>query len=65
MKLFNTYLENGDKNNRLILLFHKLSFFCLCGVAILGPWAFSAWEMWWFWPVAILLFAAIAFAGVG
>lgn len=65
MKLFSTHLENGDKNNRLILLFHKLSFCCVCGVAILGPWAFSAWEMWWFWPIALLLFAGVAFAGIG
>ena len=65
MKLFSTYLENGDKNNALILLFHKLSFCCVCGVAILGPWAFSAWEMWWFWPIALLLFAGVAFAGIG
>ncbi len=65
MKLFSTYLENGDKNNTLILLFHKLAFFCVCGVAILGPWAFSAWEMWWFWPIALLLFAGVLFAGVG
>ncbi len=65
MKLFSTYLENGDKNNTLILLFHKLAFICVCGVAIVGPWAFSAWEMWWFWPVALLLFAGVAFAGIG
>lgn len=65
MKLFNIYLENGDKNNKLILLFHTLAFICVCGVAIVGPWAFSAWEMWWFWPIALLLFLGLAFAGVG
>lgn len=65
MKLLGTYLENGDKNNTLILLLHRLSFICICGVAILGPWAFSAWEMWWFWPIALLLFAGVLFAGVG
>lgn len=65
MKLFSTYLENGDKNNTLILLFHKLAFICVCGVAIVGPWAFSAWEMWWFWPIALLLFAGVTFAAIG
>jgi O-antigen ligase len=29
-----------------------------------GPWLFGAWEAWWFWPLATLLFVAIALFGV-
>jgi O-antigen ligase len=39
--------------------------FALIGVVVLaGPWLFGAWEMWWFWPFAGALFAALAALGV-
>jgi O-antigen ligase len=31
----------------------------LLAVAVLvGPWLFGAWEMWWFWPLAALIFGS-------
>ncbi len=37
----------------------------LAALAVLGgPWLFGAWEGWWFWPFAVVLFAALAAFGV-
>jgi len=46
-------------------LLHGAAFVCIAAVALLSPWAFGSWEMWWFWPVAALVFAGAFFAGGG
>lgn len=41
----------------------SLSFVFLTVAVLVSPWFFAAWEMWWFWPFAVLLFlSAAAFA---
>lgn len=35
-----------------------ISFVLVCIVANIAPWLFGAWEMWWFWPFAVCIFAA-------
>lgn len=38
----------------------------LCGALLVAsPWCFGSWEMWWFWPMACLVFAAAACSGAG
>ncbi len=44
---------------------HRAAFLTFGGVVLLSPWAFGAWEMWWFWPLATVLFAGVLLAGVG
>ncbi|MDI6773918.1 MAG: O-antigen ligase family protein [Verrucomicrobiota bacterium] len=39
-------------------------FVMLAAVALISPWLFGAWEMWWFWPFAVLLFLSTAFFGL-
>lgn len=35
-------------------------FFLLTALVLLAsPWLFGAWEMWWFWPLTAILFAAV------
>ena len=34
-------------------------------VPLLSPWCFGAGEMWWFWPFALMIFAAAALTGAG
>ena len=36
----------------------------LGGVVLISPWLFGAWEMWWFWPLATLLFASTGLLGL-
>lgn len=38
-------------------------FTCIAIVVLLSPWAFGAWEMWWFWPFATCIFLATAILG--
>ena len=33
-------------------------FICISLVVLVSPWLFGAWEMWWFWPFAVLIFLA-------
>ncbi|MFO7535974.1 MAG: O-antigen ligase family protein [Kiritimatiellia bacterium] len=42
----------------------KLSLIFLTPALLAGPWLFGAWESWWFWPLAALLFAAVTAFGV-
>ena len=44
---------------------HAAAFVCALLNIVLSPWCFGAWEMWWFWPMAALLFAGCLFAGTG
>ncbi len=46
-------------------LAHRVAFLAISGTVLLSPWAFGAWEMWWFWPLATVLFAGVLLAGVG
>lgn len=41
---------SGDK------LLNRVSFGIVCLVVLLSPWLFGAWEAWWFWPFALLIF---------
>ena len=34
-------------------------------VPLLSPWCFGAGEMWWYWPMALLVFAAAVLTGAG
>ncbi len=43
---------------------HGLAACCVGLHVLLSPWAFGAWEMWWFWPMAALLFAGCFFSGL-
>lgn len=40
------------------------SFALVAVVLLTAPWLFGAWEMWWFWPFAGLLFAAAGLFGI-
>lgn len=41
----------------------SLAFVFLTTAVLVSPWFFAAWEMWWFWPFAVLIFlSAAAFA---
>ena len=41
----------------------KAGFGCIAATVLVAPWMFGAWEMWWFWPFAVLIFvAALLFA---
>lgn len=44
----------------LIRILERTQFGLLAVVLLLAPWLFGAWEMWWFWPFAVLLFVATA-----
>ncbi|MEI6809882.1 MAG: O-antigen ligase family protein [bacterium] len=35
-----------------------ISFALVCFAVCVAPWLFGAWEMWWFWPFAVCIFAA-------
>jgi O-antigen ligase len=45
-------------------LFHALAFSSILIIVVISPWCFGAWEMWWFWPMAALIFAAAFFSGL-
>lgn len=50
-----------------MLIKGTLEWIQLCCIAIplmAGPWLFGAWEMWYFWPLALFLFAGLAVHGV-
>ena len=43
-----------------------LGAFCCAGAAVLvSPLLFGSWEMWWFWPMALLVFLACLLCGAG
>jgi len=44
---------------------HGIAFICISLNILLCPWAFGSWEMWWFWPMATLIFAGCLFSGIG
>jgi O-antigen ligase len=41
-----------------------VTFSALVLAALVGPWFFGAWEMWWFWPFVAVIGVAVAFTGV-
>lgn len=45
-------------------LLRGLCFSFLCVPVLMGPWFFGAWEMWWFWPFATLIFVATLFCAL-
>jgi len=49
---------------RLDDILRGASFALTALLLIASPWLFGAWEMWWFWPFAGLLFAATGLFGV-
>jgi O-antigen ligase len=40
------------------------AFSLLATVVLVSPWLFGAWEVWWFWSFAMLLFASSALFGI-
>lgn len=44
---------------------HNIAFACIVLNIVLSPWCFGSWEMWWFWPMAALIFAGCLFSGLG
>lgn len=44
---------------------HNLAFACILLNIVFSPWFFGSWEMWWFWPMAALIFAGCFFSGLG
>lgn len=44
---------------------HAAAFLCVALNVVLSPWCFGAWEMWWFWPMAAVLFGAAFLSGLG
>lgn len=44
---------------------HAMAFVFALLAVVLSPWCFGSWEMWWFWPMAALLFAGCLFTGTG
>jgi len=38
----------------------QMAFWLLAGAVLISPWLFGAWEMWWFWPFACLIFLSTA-----
>ncbi len=59
----NVAVDIGKTLSKSAALMHGAAFLCLAAVALLSPWAFGSWEMWWFWPVAAMIFAGAFFAG--
>ena len=59
--------EFQDENNRFSIprTMHGIAFICISLNVLLSPWAFGSWEMWWFWPMAALIFAGCFFSGIG
>jgi O-antigen ligase len=45
-------------------MFRHAAFYLIAATTLLAPWFFGAWEMWWFWLFAFLLFAAAACYGL-
>ena len=45
-------------------LIRGFCFSFLCIPVLMGPWLFGAWEMWWFWPFATLIFVATLFSAL-
>ncbi len=43
---------------------HFMAFGCVFLNLLLSPWCFGSWEMWWFWPMATLIFAGCFFSGI-
>lgn len=37
---------------------------CTAIPVLAGPWLFGAWEMWWFWPLAALIFLGVLLTGI-
>ncbi len=52
--------DAGREMNRL---FQILMYACVFTVVVAAPWLFGAWEMWWFWPFAGLIFLGTACCG--
>lgn len=61
-------MNNGSEKTNdkgVISGFHCAAFVMIVLVTILSPWCFGSWEMWWFWPMAGLIFGASFFSGSG
>ena len=44
-------------------ILHAVGFWLAGAVALVSPWLFASWEMWWFWLVCVVLCAALAASG--
>ena len=44
---------------------HLAAFLCAGAAVLLSPLLFGSWEMWWFWPMAGLVFLACLLCGAG
>jgi len=42
---------------------HAVGFWLAGAVALVSPWLFASWEMWWFWSVCTVLCVALAASG--
>lgn len=50
--------------NRLDTILGWIVFALITLVIAAAPWCFGAWEMWWFWPFAIVIFATAVCFGI-
>ena len=44
---------------------HLAAFLCAGAAVLVSPLLFGSWEMWWFWPMALLVFLACLLCGAG
>ena len=44
---------------------HLAAFLCMGAAVLVSPLLFGSWEMWWFWPMAGLLFLSCLLCGAG
>lgn len=58
-------IEEVPRFHRIPKGLHVLTMGCVGGLLVLSPWCFGSWEMWWFWPMASLLFLGSLVGGVG
>ena len=44
---------------------HLAAFLCAGAAVLVSPLLFGSWEMWWFWPMALLVFLSCLLCGAG
>jgi len=50
---------------RLSSGFHTAAVGCVAALLVLSPWCYASVAMWWFWPMTVLIFAAMVCSGFG
>lgn len=59
-------MDSESGKNRLCVVadaLHATGFWLAGAVALVSPWLFASWEMWWFWSVCTVLCVALAASG--